>query len=126
RGVHREDAVPAGRGDREAGPCPDLDLRGRRPRRHRDPRERVTDDSAARNPRSTVTDTYLRLVNSGVTKKLAKQLGLPRPAVLRRYEPGQPLVTGPVLVLGRGDSLPPAPDAAPTSPDADVVARVLA
>jgi len=72
-----------------------------------------------------VTDTYLRLVNSGVTKKLAKQLGLPRPAVLRRYEPGQPLVTGPVLVLGRGDSLPPAPDATPTSPDADAVARVL-
>jgi 3-oxoacyl-[acyl-carrier protein] reductase len=49
-----------------------------------------------------MTDTYLNLVNSGVTKKVAKQLGLPQPAPLRRYEPGQPLVSGAVLVLGRG------------------------
>jgi len=46
-----------------------------------------------------VTDTYLTLVNSGVTKQLAKKLGLPRPVPLRRYRPGQPLVAGPVLVL---------------------------
>ncbi|WP_225755484.1 3-oxoacyl-ACP reductase [Actinotalea sp. Marseille-Q4924] len=46
-----------------------------------------------------MTDTYLNLVNAGFTKKLAKQLGLPRPAVLRRYRPGAPLVPGPVLVL---------------------------
>ena len=49
-----------------------------------------------------MTDTYLNLVNSGFTKKLAKQLGLPQPAPLRRYAPGQPLVGGPVLVLGQG------------------------
>ncbi|MEZ0447155.1 3-oxoacyl-ACP reductase [Cellulomonas sp. ICMP 17802] len=49
-----------------------------------------------------MTDTYLNLVNSGFTKKLAKQLGLPQPAPLKRYEPGQPLVAGAVLVLGRG------------------------
>ena len=47
-----------------------------------------------------MTDTYLNLVNSGFTKKVAKQLGLPQPAPLRRYEPGQPLLDGPVLVLG--------------------------
>ena len=49
-----------------------------------------------------MSDTYLNLVNSGVTKKIAKQLGLPQPAPLRRYEPGQPLVAGAVLVVGRG------------------------
>lgn len=47
-----------------------------------------------------MTDSYLNAVNSGFTKTLAKKLGLPRPAVLRRYAPGQPLTTGPVLVVG--------------------------
>lgn len=60
-----------------------------------------------------MTDTYLNLVNSGVTKKLAQQLGLPQPAPLRRYRAGAPLVDGPVLVLGRGK-------------DADALAAVLA
>ena len=32
-----------------------------------------------------MTDTYLHLVNSGVTKKIAKKLGLPQPVPLRRY-----------------------------------------
>ncbi|KQR08328.1 3-oxoacyl-ACP reductase [Cellulomonas sp. Leaf334] len=49
-----------------------------------------------------MSDTYLNLVNTGFTKKVAKQLGLPQPAPLRRYEPGQPLLQGAVLVLGRG------------------------
>ncbi|SDS92717.1 3-oxoacyl-[acyl-carrier protein] reductase [Paraoerskovia marina] len=47
-----------------------------------------------------MADSYLKAVNSGVTKTLAKKLGLPRPAVLRRWAPGQPLTTGPVLVVG--------------------------
>lgn len=47
-----------------------------------------------------MTDTYARLVGTGPAKKLARKLGLPQPAALRRYEPGQPLVTGPVLVQG--------------------------
>jgi 3-oxoacyl-[acyl-carrier protein] reductase len=59
-----------------------------------------------------MSDRYLDLVNSGFTAKLAKQLGLPRPAPLRRYAPGQPLADGPVLVLGPGA-------------DADAVARLL-
>ncbi|MBO1753149.1 3-oxoacyl-ACP reductase [Actinotalea sp. BY-33] len=46
-----------------------------------------------------MTDTYLNLVNTGFTKTLAQRLGLPRPAVLRRHRPGDPLVTGPVLVV---------------------------
>ena len=51
-----------------------------------------------------MTDTYLTLVNSGITKEIAKKLGLPRPAVLRRFDPSKPLVPGPVLVLGKGES----------------------
>jgi 3-oxoacyl-[acyl-carrier protein] reductase len=34
---------------------------------------------------------------------LTKQLGLPRPAVLRRYEPGQPLLPGPAVVGSAGE-----------------------
>jgi len=52
-----------------------------------------------------VTDRYLTLVNSGVTASLAKRLGLPRPAVLRRHVPGDPLVPGPVLVLNDPSSV---------------------
>ncbi|PFG40208.1 3-oxoacyl-[acyl-carrier protein] reductase [Georgenia soli] len=49
-----------------------------------------------------MSDTYLELVNSGVTASLAKKLGLPRPARLRRTDPSsvdRPLTPGPVLVL---------------------------
>ncbi len=52
-----------------------------------------------------MSDKYLDLVNSGFTKTLAKQLGLPRPAKLRRTKPDsidQPLIGGPVVVLGQG------------------------
>jgi len=57
-------------------------------------------------------DTYLDLVNSGPGAAIAATLGLPRPAPLQRHRPGDPLVAGPVLVLGSG-------------PDADAVARTL-
>jgi len=46
-----------------------------------------------------VSDKYLELVNSGTTGQLAKKLGLPRPARLRRHRPGDPLLRGPVLVV---------------------------
>lgn len=46
-----------------------------------------------------MSDKYLELVNAGPTAALAKKLGLPRPAVLRRHTPGAPLVPGPVLVV---------------------------
>ncbi len=69
-----------------------------------------------------MTDTYLHLVNSGFTKKLAKQLGLPRPTPLRRHRAGEPLVAGPVLVIGLGGQ-----DGASTpQPDADALAQLLA
>lgn len=62
-----------------------------------------------------MSDTYLNLVNSGVTKTIAQQLGLPRPARLRRTNPGAidtPLIPGPAVVLGTG-------------PDADTLATTL-
>lgn len=52
-----------------------------------------------------MTDTYLDLVNSGFTKTIAKQLGLPRPTLLRRTDDDaidSPLLGGPVVVLGSG------------------------
>ena len=45
-----------------------------------------------------MSDRYLSLVNSPVGSAVASRVGLPRPAVLRRYEPGEPLLPGPVLL----------------------------
>lgn len=47
-----------------------------------------------------MTDKYTQLVSQGLGKDVARKLGLPQPVVLRRHEPGAPLVTGPVLVSG--------------------------
>ncbi|MBP2475700.1 3-oxoacyl-[acyl-carrier protein] reductase [Crossiella equi] len=44
-----------------------------------------------------MTDRYQQLARSGVGRMLVKRLGLPNPARLRRYEPGQPVLEGPVL-----------------------------
>ncbi|WP_026554782.1 3-oxoacyl-ACP reductase [Arthrobacter sp. 35W] len=46
------------------------------------------------------TDKYTQFVSRGLGKDLAKKLGLPQPAILRRYEPTAALLTGPVLVEG--------------------------
>jgi len=48
-----------------------------------------------------MADKYLELVNSGFTATLAKKLGLPRPARLRRWSTQTPLLPGPLLVLGQ-------------------------
>ncbi|GAB3352345.1 3-oxoacyl-ACP reductase [Modestobacter lapidis] len=45
-----------------------------------------------------MNDWYRNFANSGVGTTITRQLGLPRPAVLRRYEPGQPLLPGPAVV----------------------------
>lgn len=47
-----------------------------------------------------MTDKYTQLVNQGLGRNVARKLGLPQPAILRRYQPGQPLITGPILVQG--------------------------
>ena len=62
-----------------------------------------------------MTDRYTKFVSSGPGKAIAKQLGLPRPTKLRRFSPGDPLVTGPVLVISDGAS----------TADADALASAL-
>jgi 3-oxoacyl-[acyl-carrier protein] reductase len=49
-----------------------------------------------------VSDWYSNLANSAVLGGVTKRLGLPRPAVLRRHSPGDPLLTGPALVVAAG------------------------
>jgi 3-oxoacyl-[acyl-carrier protein] reductase len=62
-----------------------------------------------------VSDRYQQLVNTPIGKIVTKQIGLPSPVDLERYERGQPLISGPVL-LG----------AAPGSRLTGAVAQVLA
>jgi 3-oxoacyl-[acyl-carrier protein] reductase len=50
-----------------------------------------------------VSDWYRDFANSGFGTTVTKQLGLPRPAVLRRYEPGEPLLPGPVVIGSAGE-----------------------
>ena len=42
-------------------------------------------------------DRYSQVVNAPLVGTIAKQLGLPQPVALDRYQPGQPVVAGPVL-----------------------------
>ena len=44
-----------------------------------------------------MSDRYQQLVNTPIGKVVSKQIGLPAPVTLERYERGQPVVTGPVL-----------------------------
>jgi 3-oxoacyl-[acyl-carrier protein] reductase len=44
-----------------------------------------------------VSDRYSQIVNAPVVSALARQVGLPQPVTLDRYEPGAPVVAGPVL-----------------------------
>ena len=62
-----------------------------------------------------MSDRYQALANSPVGARVTKRLGLPRPAVLRRYEPGQPLLDGPALLV--------APDGAELADVTDTVLR---
>ena len=50
-----------------------------------------------------MSDWYRDFANSGFGTTITKQLGLPRPAVLRRYEPGEPLLPGPAIVGTAGE-----------------------
>ncbi|MGH2883512.1 MAG: 3-oxoacyl-ACP reductase, partial [Solirubrobacteraceae bacterium] len=62
-----------------------------------------------------MSDRYQQLVNTPIGKVVSKQIGLPSPVKLERYERGQPVIGGPVL-LG----------AAPGSRLAGAIAQVLA
>jgi 3-oxoacyl-[acyl-carrier protein] reductase len=53
-----------------------------------------------------MADRYTTLVRSGVGKQVAGRLGLPRPADLRRFTPGQPVLAGPAELASVGTGLP--------------------
>jgi 3-oxoacyl-[acyl-carrier protein] reductase len=56
-----------------------------------------------------MADRYQQLINTPIGKIVSKQVGLPAPVTLERYEPGQPVVTGPVLLgAAPGGRLTPA------------------
>ncbi len=52
-----------------------------------------------------MSDRYLCVVGTPLGSTVARRLGLPRPAALRRYEPGQPLLPGPAAVVTVGDGV---------------------
>jgi 3-oxoacyl-[acyl-carrier protein] reductase len=62
-----------------------------------------------------MSDRYQQLVNTPIGKIVSKQIGLPSPVKLERYERGQPVVSGPVLF-----------GAAPGARLAGAVAQILA
>jgi 3-oxoacyl-[acyl-carrier protein] reductase len=49
-----------------------------------------------------MADRYQQLVNTPIGRLVSKQVGLPAPVKLERYEPGQPVISGPVLMGGGG------------------------
>jgi 3-oxoacyl-[acyl-carrier protein] reductase len=55
-----------------------------------------------------MADRYQQFVDSAPGRLIAGQLGLPKPAELRRYEAGQELIEGQALVSGGGDLATPA------------------
>jgi 3-oxoacyl-[acyl-carrier protein] reductase len=67
-------------------------------------------------------DVYAELVRTGPGAAAARRLGLPRPAVLRRFEAGAPLLGGPALVLTVGS----APSAFRTREAGGALASLLA
>jgi 3-oxoacyl-[acyl-carrier protein] reductase len=66
-----------------------------------------------------MTDRYQQLAESGPGSFVVKRLGLPRPARLRRYEPGQAVLDGPALLGG-------APGGRLAGPAADLLNAVNA
>ncbi|TSD99329.1 3-oxoacyl-ACP reductase [Skermania sp. ID1734] len=52
-------------------------------------------------------DPYSSFLSSSAGQFIAKQIGLPQPAKLRRYAPGEPPLAGPVLLGGNGRLVEP-------------------
>ncbi|HWD66302.1 MAG TPA: 3-oxoacyl-ACP reductase [Solirubrobacteraceae bacterium] len=44
-----------------------------------------------------MADRYSQLINTPIGKVISKQIGLPQPPPLERWEPGKPVISGPVL-----------------------------
>jgi 3-oxoacyl-[acyl-carrier protein] reductase len=56
-----------------------------------------------------MADRYTDLVNTPIGKTIAKQIGLPAPVVLERFDPTQPVIDGPVLLSGAAGAKLAAP-----------------
>jgi 3-oxoacyl-[acyl-carrier protein] reductase len=69
------------------------------------------------------TDLYSQIVHSAPGSFLAKQLGIPQPETLRRYKPGDPPLTGTLLIGGEGRVVEPLRTA--LAEDYDVVSNNL-
>jgi 3-oxoacyl-[acyl-carrier protein] reductase len=67
------------------------------------------------------TDLYSQIVHSAPGSFLAKQLGIPQPETLRRYQPGQPPLADSLLIGGEGRVAEPL--RAALAEDYDVVAN---
>ncbi|HKN99752.1 MAG TPA: short chain dehydrogenase, partial [Pseudonocardiaceae bacterium] len=68
-----------------------------------------------------MTDRYQQFATSGPGRVVIRRLGLPDPVRLRRYQPGQPLLTDPALIgAAPGGRLLDAVAAILTKADADV------
>src|SRR5690606_28973288 len=107
RGDVGQDPHPARHGRGPTGPRPRLGVRGRWTGRRHD-------------PGGCMSDRYASLISTAPGRALAKRLGLPQPVTLRRHEPGEPLLPGPVLVL---DGAEPGTDG--EGPDTDALAATL-
>jgi 3-oxoacyl-[acyl-carrier protein] reductase len=69
------------------------------------------------------TDLYSQIVHSAPGSFLAKQLGIPQPETLRRYQPGEPPLAGTLLIGGEGRLVEPLRSA--LAEDYDVVSNNL-
>jgi 3-oxoacyl-[acyl-carrier protein] reductase len=69
------------------------------------------------------TDLYSQIVHSAPGSFLAKQLGIPQPETLRRYQPGDPPLAGTLLIGGEGRVVEPLRSA--LAEDYDVVSNNL-
>jgi 3-oxoacyl-[acyl-carrier protein] reductase len=72
-----------------------------------------------------MTDRYSQLVNHPLGRAVAKNVGLPQPVELERFSPGDPVISGPVLLGGApGGPLRDALDAALSAAGASLGADV--
>jgi 3-oxoacyl-[acyl-carrier protein] reductase len=69
------------------------------------------------------TDLYSQIVHSAPGSFLAKQLGIPQPETLRRYQPGEPPLAGTLLIGDEGRLVEPLRSA--LAEDYDVVSNNL-
>jgi 3-oxoacyl-[acyl-carrier protein] reductase len=68
-----------------------------------------------------MTDRYQQFATSGIGRLMVGRLGLPNPIPLRRYEPGQSMLTGPALLgAAPGGRLLDTVTAVLTKADADI------